>query len=901
MLRGRRIRWGAAGVSVGLGAALLSGFGVATADTGDSAGGTGRHSSVSSPEGSSPRAGSADKRRSPSAANETRAQHPKSGIDRPQPAAARNDAAAWNDTDGLVPAAAVDQQSLPAAVVADVDQTPTEQSVMVSAVATTRTRAHTVATVLPSAASVAAESGQNVNAVPSVLSGGGETPSPAALLDAVVLNLLSGLGWKPSGQTGGGAAGPTTVPTTVASGAPLTNGVTGVAVGHSTLTIPLGTTGYVVPADWYLPTQADGSVQPNGVIWLQHGFLADKAYYSALATQLAQQTNSIVVVPTISSLPLSCADCSLNSVNLEWAVAGMFLGDRAALNASATAAGYEGTLPEKFVLAGHSAGGGFAATVAGFAVDNGAADDGDLLGVIMYDGVSMNGTLANAVASLDTLDIPVYQIAAPPQVWNAFGITTDQLLTLRPDEFDGGVLIGGSHVDSMIGSNAIIDWAAQLITQSSPAGNTQAVYTLSTGWINDMYVGAGPDDPRYGVYGQAAQQLIMGDATALVLPGLSSVQLSDQEQQLKTLLATYLPIFFGGTAVGGTAAPGRSVGASAPTSPSTQTTGTPSTPATTNGVTGVRVGHSDLDIPVGSDGYVADADWYFPTQADGSVQPNGVIWLQHGYLGDKSYFSALATQLALQTNSIVVVPTLPSAATVEDPDAYLMSAAMQEAVADMFVGDRDALNESAAAAGFVGTLPDKYILAGHSYGGGLAAAAGGYSVENGAADGNLLGVVMFDGVSDNGTFSGAVSSLNDLDIPIYQIAAPPQLWNQLGDTTVELDTADTDADDLASLRPGQFVGVVLQNGSHFDAMLGSDPIADFVFQLLSSFSPPGNTAATYTLAIGWINDMYAGKGPDDPGYGLYGEPGQQIILGDAVAVVLAEEAPAAAGAPVIAA
>ena len=64
-----------------------------------------------------------------------------------------------------------------------------------------------------------------------------------------------------------------------------------------------------------------------------------------------------------------------------------------------------------------------------------------------------------------------------------------------------------------------------------------------------------------------------------------------------------------------------------------------------HGVTGVKVGHSDLDIPVGTSGYTAKADWYFPTQADGSVQAQGVIYLQHGFLGDKSWYAALATQL----------------------------------------------------------------------------------------------------------------------------------------------------------------------------------------------------------------------------------------------------------------
>ena len=62
--------------------------------------------------------------------------------------------------------------------------------------------------------------------------------------------------------------------------------------------------------------------------------------------------------------------------------------------------------------------------------------------------------------------------------------------------------------------------------------------------------------------------------------------------------------------------------------PASETT---AVPATVAGVTGVNVGHSDLTIPYGANGYTTAADWYFPTQSDGSVQADGVIWLQHGF------------------------------------------------------------------------------------------------------------------------------------------------------------------------------------------------------------------------------------------------------------------------------
>ena len=314
---------------------------------------------------------------------------------------------------------------------------------------------------------------------------------------------------------------------TVLSG-PSSNTVTGVEVGRSDLEIPLGPQGYTVAADWYFPTQADGSVKANGVIWLQHGFLGDKSWYAGLATAVARQTNSVVVAPNISSFaPPRCPDCTLNSVPLQRAVATMFLGDREALNTSATKAGLQDRLPEKFVLTGHSAGGGLATAVGGFYTDAVAPADNDLLGVVMFDGVSSNGSFAPALASLDTLNIPVFQIAAPPQPWNANGQTTNELVALRSGEFVGAVLADGSHVDSLIGAVPIIDSISQLVIKPSPPGNTAAVYTLATGWINDMYAGKGATDPQYGIYGEPDQLITMGQTAAVVLGPAPAVDVNN--------------------------------------------------------------------------------------------------------------------------------------------------------------------------------------------------------------------------------------------------------------------------------------------------------------------------------------------------------------------------------------
>ncbi|MCH9735929.1 MAG: lipocalin family protein, partial [Actinomycetia bacterium] len=291
--------------------------------------------------------------------------------------------------------------------------------------------------------------------------------------------------------------------------------VTGVKTGHAKLDIPVGTYGYKTRADWYLPTQADGTVSATGVIWLQHGFLNRKLFVSALATTLSQQTNSIVVAPNIASFPLRCSGCWLNGAPMQEAVASMFLGDRELLNSSANAAGYQGVLPEDFVLSGQSAGGGFATAVGGYyATDPG--NDSSLRGVVMFDGFSFSGVVQEALAKLDDPYVPVYQVAAPPQLWNSFGATTEELVAARPDRFVGATLAGGSHADALLGGNPIVDFFAQLVTKFSPPGNTEAVYTLATGWINDLYQGLGPTDGN-GIYGDPDQYIVMGDTAAVVL------------------------------------------------------------------------------------------------------------------------------------------------------------------------------------------------------------------------------------------------------------------------------------------------------------------------------------------------------------------------------------------------
>ncbi len=699
---------------------------------------------------------------------------------------------------------------------------------------------------------------------------------------AAALDVLSVMASATRTQTASTTTAASATTTTTLPVAP-TNGVTGVLVGHSRLDLPGAFIGNTVAADWYFPTQADGTVDAQGVIWLQHGFGATNTFYSALAKDLAQQTNSIVVSPTLSSLPITFSGGCLTCQVTQRDAAALLGPDRATLLSSAVTAGFAGAaLPERFVLAGHSAGGGFAAAVADdyLGGDDAQYDPNDLVGVLMFDGVSngaLDGSFAGQVADLAAANKPIYQIAAPAQSWNLFGATTNVLGATLPGSFIGVVLQNGSHGDSMLGVNPLFDAVLQLVTQRVPAGNTAAVYTLSNGWINDMYAGATPEAPQYGFYPAANQHLIMGPTAAVGLPAAQANQLGFVNRLVKGLVDTVAGLF----------------GVPLPPPVNSGDNGLdPNTPVVSvgNGVTGVRTGYAVLDIPCGPNGYAAPADWYFPTQADGTVQANGVIWLQHGFLGFNDWYGDMAQQLAQQTNSIVVVPDIFWFDTPLCPGCYLGGEQMREAVAQMFQGSRSALNISANAAGLSGTLPDKFLLTGHSAGGNFATAVGALITQTDQVD-NLLGVVMFDGVSRDPLFTDSLTALAGAGIPDYQIAAPPQRWNAFGVAT-EL---------MQAFYGNQFYGVQIDNGSHTDVIAGDNPFA-WLGELLSTIivkpSPPGAKTAVRTFASGWINDIYAGRGPTDPLYGIYGSPNdgtyvpnQPIVMGQAGTATLPSPPP----------
>jgi hypothetical protein len=286
-----------------------------------------------------------------------------------------------------------------------------------------------------------------------------------------------------------------------------------VTVRSSTLRIDCGS-GQEVPADWYIPAGAEEN-PPQRLIYLQHGFLAAGPWYSYTAAALAEQTNSIVVAPSITSNFLACDACWLGAPPMQQAVANLFEDDNTALADSALAAGYTGPIPDRVVLVGHSLGGGLVAGTAGDMVDNGTVDR--LAGVVMLDGVGVDGSMASSLEKVPD-NIPIYQLASPKYFWNEFGVGSDALLQARPDQFVGVTLVGGSHVDSMRGGNPLIQFSQQLVAGFSTPQNVDAAQILMVGWVNDMFAGK----QKEGIYTDPSEEITIdtpaGQATAVALP-----------------------------------------------------------------------------------------------------------------------------------------------------------------------------------------------------------------------------------------------------------------------------------------------------------------------------------------------------------------------------------------------
>ncbi|MCV7154574.1 hypothetical protein [Mycolicibacterium pyrenivorans] len=277
-----------------------------------------------------------------------------------------------------------------------------------------------------------------------------------------------------------------------------------VTAGRSRLEIDCGD-GYTADADWYFPTEGE----PDKFIYFQHGFLARANFFNVTLQELAERNNAVVVAPSITSNIFACDACAMSGEPMQAAVARLFEGDRAALLASAQAAGYEGTLPEQFVITGQSAGAQLAVAASGYYYQFAPADEkADMVGVIVYD-VSATGSASTGNALANALDklpasVPVLNIAAEPNMLNSRGNANTAYAEKRPGQFNGIQLVGGAHSDAY--QSDVLFGIPQLIVRlvfgASDPENVEAVQVLTRGWLTDMYAGRVYDPAtRTGIYG----------------------------------------------------------------------------------------------------------------------------------------------------------------------------------------------------------------------------------------------------------------------------------------------------------------------------------------------------------------------------------------------------------------
>ncbi|MBU8818820.1 hypothetical protein [Mycolicibacterium goodii] len=326
----------------------------------------------------------------------------------------------------------------------------------------------------------------------------------------------------------------------------------------------------------------------------------------------------------------------------------------------------------------------------------------------------------------------------------------------------------------------------------------------------------------------------------------------------------------------------------------------------------VQVSTSTLVV---SEGHEVESNWYLPTNAE--TQPTRLIYLQHGFLANGPLYSYTVSYLAAQTNSVVVTTTYTSNP-FEADGVWLGGNNLHEAVAGLFLDpDRAALNTSldAAEANAGRTtdidVPTQFVLVGHSLGGGFAPGVAGYYAEGLTrrrdqgldAPNELAGVVIYDAVPMGSIVPNAMGRLHTLEtngtadpgddnpddyIPIYEIGAPLNYLNVFSDVN----------DQLTEARPGQFTGVVLEDGVHMDPMLGGNPLIQFTAYLIAGFPQPQNPLAVRELSAGWINDMFdenidPATGACKTGVacaGQYGDGDDSFTIttarGDAVAVLI---------------
>ncbi|WP_244931470.1 hypothetical protein [Nocardioides sp. W7] len=227
-------------------------------------------------------------------------------------------------------------------------------------------------------------------------------------------------------------------------------------------------------ADWYLP---QGSA--SALMVLNHGFSRGCGNLRGTSKAIAEQ--GVMVL---------CVNGDMTAGNPELAAD---LGDLLTQRALTPPSGK--TLPQRYIVGGHSAGGHFASELGARIDANGYSN---FAGAILFDPVASGGFTANLEAISDSATRPVLAVTARPSVTNLFNNSAEALVGLDSDyvgiqlvwaKYTLGIPSGGScHIDVEGEDTDIIGIAGATCTAN--ATQTARLRDFAATWAKDLATGS---------------------------------------------------------------------------------------------------------------------------------------------------------------------------------------------------------------------------------------------------------------------------------------------------------------------------------------------------------------------------------------------------------------------------
>lgn len=231
--------------------------------------------------------------------------------------------------------------------------------------------------------------------------------------------------------------------------------------------------------------------------------------------------------------------------------------------------------------------------------------------------------------------------------------------------------------------------------------------------------------------------------------------------------------------------------------------------------------------------------------------PAGWVYLQHGFFRNKSNMAATARALSsgaleLESGQRFEFPAL-RVLTVQVGNMAGGNPSLARRVAERLAsGSLDVALTSAPSV----TLPDNFVVAGHSAGGLFATYMGDRLVELGAS--GFQGVVLLDPVDARSAMQNNMQSIIDSGKAVYSVLANASRCNSQNNAVAPLRNVSS-----------PFVGVKLtDNSHHFDAE--GKGASGFATLFCSGRLGDKNQNILRTLTQGWANDML--NGTTDPDY-----------------------------------